>query len=214
MDEPRLGGVEEFWLELETWESKKSQLDPIIKRIRGLESRPKLADPIDPNCKTASKFALKGEPVVWNWSRSPRLQDHDWPIYKDIATLNLHVVVLKWRAVYSPADDESRKLSSIQLNATEPALFFPRPLPSFRGLAHTIPAHNVAAGSAAKAEMMEQERRDMFARLMGELEAKKLMEEWEAKGSLLKLEGSVGSDNLSNQSNGRPDLSWLNKFRA
>lgn len=211
LDEPLLGAVEEFRLELEVWDAKKSQLDSIVDRVRILEGKPKLADPTDPKSNRAAKFVFKGPPETWHWSRSPRLQDEDWPIFKDISTLNLHAVILKWRAEYVPVNCECLSPGP-PLKATEAALLFPRPIQSLREFSLPTLAHHVALVSFARAEAMEQVRRDRFERQMGDLEAKKLIEEWDSKGSLLKLERTNDS-RVGRPLNERPDLSWLNKFR-
>ena len=199
--------MEEFRLELETWESKKNQLEPIIQCLRNLESKPKLADPTDPQCTTAAKFVLAGPPETWQWSRSPRLNDEDWPVYREIAMLNLHVVILRWRAKYSPVSRESTTVAAplTETRTMEPALFFPRPNPR-------ILPNDVVMNSSKQAEAVEKISRDRFENLMGGLEAKKLMAEWKSQGSLLKLESNpdYGVKNPGIWT----DLSWLTRFRT
>lgn len=201
--------VEEFKLELEVWDRKKSQLEPIVERLKSLQGKPKTASHLIPSLRASSKFVFQEPSEVWQWSRSPHLDDQDWPVYQDISTLNLHVVGLKWRHEAHEIT-EGDNVAKISATAENP-LFFPRPVQSVRGFSQARLANYIKTTSVAKAEAVEQLRRDRFGRLMGELEAKRLMEEWRMQGSLLMLKPH---DAIEPAKSNQPDLTWLNRFRV
>lgn len=190
------------------WEQKKSQLEPIIVQLKSLQSQAKLDRNLPSN---ASKLVSEEPPQVWQWSRSPRINDQAWPVYQDIKVLNLHAVILRWRKKQVEWIEPPVATSSLP-SQTQSQLFFPRPTQSLRGFSHARMANYVEATTVARAEKMEHIRREHFQRAMGELEAKKLAKKWRAQGSLLKLEPCQMMVEAS--SAGRPDLSWLNKFRV
>ena len=210
LDEPRLAVLEEFKLELETWERKKGQLETIVQHLRSLEGKAKHSFPADLKRNRMSRFVCKEPPESWQWNRSPRLQDEDWPVYKDISTLNLHIVVLTWRNKLLPAVYDS--ISNQPPQSTDPALFFPRPTRPFGAVSMSTITY-MTLRSVMQAEAVEQTWRERFERLMGELEAKKWMEKWKKEGSLLKLEHKRDIPMSTATAGDRETLSWLNNFR-
>ena len=209
--ELQASGVEEFKLELETLVSKKGQLDPIVERLRGLEGKPAFIDPNDPESGEAPSFVINGPPQTWHWSRSPRLDDKDWPVFKDLSKLELLVTILTWKNRHPISNRQltSQPLPPVRTQSSPWPLPFnttPARSPSMilrnrsrRAMMSEVkwnvptsfPWHADAMrwDSDEKARKVEDLRRQRFDRMLGDMEAEKLKLEWTACGSLLKFGG-------------------------
>ena len=210
LDAPVLGGVEAFELELEVLESKKDQLDQIIEQLRQLGGKPKAADPRDMRCHTASKFVLKDPATTWQWTCSSRIDNKDWPIYSGVPTLDLHAVVITWHNERFAADDQC-PLPTALLPAYQPPDMTRRllvgPLSNASVLRNRRRRERMRRDgwsqpldfldkadvnwtqSVAQANKTEGAWRARFEVLMGDVVARKVVKQWKAQGSLLKLEG-------------------------
>ena len=219
LDAPQLGGSETFKLELETLASKKDQLDPIVERLKRLEGNPTTVDPTDDANIQQNRFVFNAPPKAWEWTRSPRLDGRDWPVFKDLKELKLHVVSLLWRKQPSTTarlqnavqDNTLRNLviaagqcsagSSLPYDTTPvhtPAMIMR--MRARRALMNEMKWSQVDNFSQFAASMQawaneqairnETARRERFGRMFGDMEADRLMQQWKTNGSLLKFVGS------------------------
>ena len=216
LDAPQLGGVDEFRLELETLSSKRKELDPIVERLRNLQGKPSPISPADPNCQVAAPFVIATPLHTTSWSRSPQLVDReDWPIFKNMKTLDLHVVTLRWNKRRSNEPFEGtpdRSQTAMDQSPFRPNVFmtathgsYPPSLAlrnrSRRTLLeyvswnrHTsFPWYKDAMWwySVEQATKGEDVRRERLARMFADIEAKKLMTEWKDSNSLLRFGGII-----------------------
>ena len=213
LDAPRIGGVEEFRLELETLKTKLDELKPIVESLKKLEGQPTPVDPGDPNCRIASTFVIDRPLWTEEWSRSSRLDDKDWEVFKNVQTLQLHSTILRWKKKYSDqAPVASLAPSPWATFQTPPgtpffhvssrAIFPPsRALQtrSRRALLREVtwsrptsfPWYKDAMWwySVEQATKVEEARKDTFERMFADIEAKRFAQLWVETGSLLKFDG-------------------------
>ena len=211
LDAPQLAGTELFKLELETIASKADQLNAILGRLQALVGTSLPVDPTNTTTVDERKFVCASPPKTWHWTRSSNLSGKMWPVFKDAKEVNLHVAVLIWRKQQSkPVADST--LTQV-LRRTDPSPSFPLQfhatpvhspsmimrLRSRRALMNemrwNVPinflhyAIALRSHSDDQAIKVENVQRDHFERMIGDMEANKLMQQWEASGSLLKFEG-------------------------
>ena len=83
-------------LELETLDYKVNQLMPILERLKSLRSKEFETHIVDGQ-PARTKFILRGEPAVFNWSGPANIDGQSFPPYTGKVKLNYHVVTLTWR---------------------------------------------------------------------------------------------------------------------
>jgi len=100
--------IKEFTVVLETIELKKTELNVIVEILSRMESKPRYPIVSTSSCPPESSSA-KSSPVSavhfvlsnpihrWQWSRSPKLDNRKWKIFRGLEVLNLEVVELTWR---------------------------------------------------------------------------------------------------------------------
>jgi hypothetical protein len=211
LDAPQLAGTELFKLELETIASKVDQLNPILGRLQASVGASLPVDPTNSTTVDEKKFVCASPPKTWHWTRSPTLSGKMWPLFKDAKEVNLHVAVLTWRKQQSKSVANST-LTQL-LRRTDPSPSFPLQfhatpfhspsmimrLRSRRALMNemrwNVPtsflhyAIALRSHSDDQAIKVESVQRDRFGRMLGDVEANKLMRQWDATGSLLKFGG-------------------------
>lgn len=209
LDSPFLGGIDEFALELEAEERKADQLEPIIASAMELEGKPKLVDPTGQDQSTVCKFILQGPPRSMRWTRSPRINDTDHIAYKGMAELQLRVMTVVWRnkncdmpdsvpqAAYPSSDGLTAAPAGgpgFTVHGRAPMLMFrPRALRERLRSGGWINGRfpekedEMRIGSVRKATQWEQVERERYEKMFGDIEARRLLAEWEKKESLLKF---------------------------
>jgi hypothetical protein len=96
LDSPDLRGTETFKLELETLDYKVWQLEPIIERLKRMESEEMETHVIDGQ-PTKTKFVLVDQSKPWTWEGPTNIDGHDFDPYKGKTKLKYHVVTLTWK---------------------------------------------------------------------------------------------------------------------
>lgn len=82
-------------LELETLDYKVNQLNPIVQRLCGLQSK-EFATHLINGEPTITRFVLAGQPKVHAWSGPQDIDGETFDQYEGKSTLNYHVVTLIW----------------------------------------------------------------------------------------------------------------------
>ena len=210
LDSPKLAGIEVFRLELETFASKVDQLNSIVGQLQALVG---VSLPVDSTNKTSvdeEKSVCAAPPETWQWTRGLYLSGKTWPLFKDAKEIKLHVAVLTWRKEPSKSVADTMRAQLVrrpvptvsfplQFHATLHSPSMVMQLRSRRALMHEIRwnvrerfshyAIILRSHSNEQATKLEDVRRDRFDRMFGNMEACKLMQGWNAKGSLLRFEG-------------------------
>lgn len=201
LNTPCLSAVEEFRLELETLERKQAQLQPIIERLRRLEGTPRqAADSASDGNVQASKLVMKDAPQIWHWTGPARLHDKEYEPYRGLDKLRYHVTVLAWRSIKLPPLERCPAATSSTARSVIPSLPVQDRLRPGETTAHAMrrarlkmprldKENDVRKRAADQATAAEEARRQVFERAIGDIEVKRLLEQWAANGSLLKFEG-------------------------
>ncbi len=210
LDAPQLMGTEIFKLELETYASKVDQLNVIIGRLQALTGVSLPADSTDGTVVDQKKFVCASPPVSWQWKRPPTLSGETWPLFKDTKELNLYVAVLTWRRQQRGPANVTWPTQPVR--RTDPSCLFPlhfqatavhspsmiMRLRSRRALMHEMRWNAITnflhyaialrSHSDEQAIKFENVQRDRFERMLGNMEVNRLMQQWQASGSLLRFD--------------------------
>lgn len=208
LDAPQLGCVNEFRLELETLESKIEQLNRIVERLQRLEGKPLLVDLVDHTRLDRNKFVCKDPPRRWQWKRSTKLDGKNWAAFEDLKELSLHVVELSWKKQPTeplPLMDTPQLSSTKERRSAFPLPFHTTPIlsPSMilrmrsrKALMNEMKWSQsggfsqytlaMRAQSDEQAVKHERERRELFERMIADMEANDIKQRWEGERSLLK----------------------------
>jgi hypothetical protein len=211
LDAPQLEGTQTVKLELETLASKQDQLEAIVERLQKLEGDLTPADPADDSNQQQNRFAFASPPEIWQWTRSPKLEGRDWPVFKHLKELKLHVVTLSWTKQLSSTLRPQNAVQEITSKTMEQPSRFPLPfrtnpintpvmimkMRARRALLNELrwdQPNNFAQYAAAvqaianeQATRFENMCKERFEKMYGDMEAKRMLQQWQANGSLLKF---------------------------
>lgn len=207
LDCPLLSAVDEFALELETDERKTDQLDAIIQKVIKMEGKPKLADLAGQHRTSACKFVFNGRPAAMRWTRSPRINNMDYETYTGMSMLRLRATTVVWRnracdlpepvpqAAYTGHSglDEGLVFPGFTVRTSHALIFRSRALRermrSGGWMAGRFPEKEdeMWSGSVRKAVQWQCDEKARYEKMLGDIEAGKLVGQWERQGSLLKF---------------------------
>ncbi|KAK5131644.1 hypothetical protein LTR08_000771 [Meristemomyces frigidus] len=194
LDSPVLAELEEFRLELETLESTKAQQDEIVEYLMRLEGKPRRSSAVYPDRSTASQLVRQASPVTWQWTGPASVNGKQYDPYRGLGTLRYHVAMLTWRRV----DLRDRALGC-------PNVAIPTESALHRGLAYDrtpleiMRKHpcrwprlaqmrfQVERRAAQQVGAVEEARRELFERVVGDVEVVRVLGGWAAEGSLLRF---------------------------
>jgi len=99
LDSPDLRGTHIFNLELETLDYKVRQSEPIIQRIKALESREKETHIVDGE-PTTTKFVLTDRQDSYTWEGPTNIDNGKFAQYDGKDKLKYHVTTLTWKLTF------------------------------------------------------------------------------------------------------------------
>jgi hypothetical protein len=208
LDAPWLAFLETFTLELETLESKKDQLKPIVDELLTKVSVPRREPFSEPEGSTPLCELRIASPVkIQNWTGPADIAERSYTPYKDLTTLSYHISILTWTSNVISSSPEPIPSSVL---APAPAITNhsrdhrqpwqrcgDRPRKGglskvreqleacHRGSQMPYEAFFVQWKAARKAESEHESRRLLWSTSMAKYEAQRLRAEWRTKNSLL-----------------------------
>lgn len=211
LDSAYLGGVEEFALELEVEERKVDQLETIIRTLSELEGKPKLVDPTGKDCDHACKFVFQSRSKYLHWTRSPRINGTDYDVYKGMSELRLRATTLVWKnrpcELPDPPPQPAYRNEYHGVVDTAPGFTVYGRAPRIMFRPRALRERLLTGGwmerrfpekedemrilSASHASRWQQRERERFEKMFGDIEARRLLDEWRQSGSLLKFVDEV-----------------------
>ncbi|USW51948.1 hypothetical protein Slin15195_G052670 [Septoria linicola] len=209
LNAPYLESVQQFELELETLAKNKLQLGIIVDRLSELEGAVH-----EGTAGTNRQFVLSKVSNPWHWSGPIDINEKNYAPYKDLKQLDYYVTTITWKAIATRAPPtDTPEQPPVEARGTFPfpcqvhhqkytfrgrGFFLPvyRPLrrrllgPEWREHQFPVAHHLMDQESTEKANDTGRQMRWLFEKAFGDIEAKRLEEEWLQRGSLLKFEDS------------------------